>query len=173
MSTKYFKGTAAAMLLMSIAAMTPVMAAETSTAATGDFSLTVFHTNDTHANLATTAERAALVKRLKAEKPYNVLLDAGDVFSGTLYFNEFEGQADLAIMNYLGYDAMTFGNHEFDLGGSAEGHKALADFIRGAEFPFVAANVDFSADATFEDLQSKTLPKRRTTEKSITESSKK
>ena len=68
MSTKYFKGTAAAMLLMSTAAMTPVMAAETSTAATGDFSLTVFHTNDTHANLATTAERAALVKRLKAGK---------------------------------------------------------------------------------------------------------
>ena len=160
MSTKYFKGTAAAMLLMSTAAMTPVMAAETSTAATGDFSLTVFHTNDTHANLATTAERAALVKRLKAEKPYNVLLDAGDVFSGTLYFNEFEGQADLAIMNYLGYDAMTFGNHEFDLGGSAEGHKALADFITGAEFPFVAANVDFSADATFEDLQSKTVTEK-------------
>ena len=73
MSTKYFKGTAAAMLLMSTAAMTSVMAAETSTAATEDFSLTVFHTNDTHANLATTAERAALVKRLKDEKPYNVL----------------------------------------------------------------------------------------------------
>ena len=125
MTTKYFKGTAAAMLLMSVAATTPVLAAETPTAATGDFSLTVFHTNDTHANLATTAERAALVKKLKAEKPYNVLLDAGDVFSGTLYFNEFEGQADLAIMNYLGYDAMTFGNHEFDLGGSEEGHKHL------------------------------------------------
>ena len=68
MSTKYFKGTAAAMLLMSTAAMTPVMAAETSTAATGDFSLTVFHTNDTHANLATTAERAALVKKIERRK---------------------------------------------------------------------------------------------------------
>ncbi|MCG7336475.1 5'-nucleotidase C-terminal domain-containing protein [Sporosarcina sp. ACRSM] len=157
MTTKYFKGTAAAMLLMSIAATTPVLAAETPVAATGDFSLTVFHTNDTHANLTTTAERAALVKKLREEKPYNVLLDAGDVFSGTLYFNEFQGQADLAIMNYLGYDAMTFGNHEFDLGGSSEGHKALADFVKGAKFPFVAANVDFSADTQFDGLQTKDI----------------
>lgn len=157
MTTKYFKGTAAAMLLMSIAATTPALAAETPVAATGDFSLTVFHTNDTHANLATTAERAALVKELRAEKPYNVLLDAGDVFSGTLYFNEFQGQADLAIMNYLGYDAMTFGNHEFDLGGSSEGHKALANFVKGAKFPFVSANVDFSADAHFDGLQTKDI----------------
>ena len=154
---KYVKSTAAAMLLLSTAAITPVMAAETPVAATGDFSMTVFHTNDTHANLNTTAERAALVKKLKEEKPYNVLLDAGDVFSGTLYFNEFEGQADLAIMNYLGYDAMTFGNHEFDLGGSAAGHKALADFIKGAKFPFVGANTDFSADTLFDGLQSKTV----------------
>jgi len=157
MSTKYFKSTAAAMLLLSSAAITPVMAAETPVAATGDFSMTVLHTNDTHANLATTAERAALVKKLKKENPYNVLLDAGDVFSGTLYFNEFEGQADLAVMNYLGYDAMTFGNHEFDLGASAKGHKALVDFIKGAKFPFVGANTDFSADPLFNGLQSKTV----------------
>ncbi|MEK5071561.1 5'-nucleotidase C-terminal domain-containing protein [Sporosarcina sp. FSL K6-1508] len=154
---KYFKSTAATMLLLSTAAITPVMAAETPVSATGDFSLTVLHTNDTHANLATTAERAALVKKLREEKPYNVLLDAGDVFSGTLYFNEFEGQADLAVMNYLEYDAMTFGNHEFDLGGSADGHKALADFIKGAKFPFISANTDFSADPLFEGLQFKTV----------------
>ncbi|KAA0966856.1 multifunctional 2',3'-cyclic-nucleotide 2'-phosphodiesterase/5'-nucleotidase/3'-nucleotidase [Sporosarcina sp. ANT_H38] len=157
MSTKYFKCTATAMLLLSLSAITPVIAAETPVSATGDFSLTVLHTNDTHANLASTAERAALVKKLKAEKPYNVLLDAGDVFSGTLYFNEFKGQADLAVMNYLEYDAMTFGNHEFDLGTSAEGHKALADFIKGAKFPFVGANTNFSADPLFDGLQSKTI----------------
>ncbi|WP_255551371.1 5'-nucleotidase C-terminal domain-containing protein [Sporosarcina sp. E16_8] len=157
MSIKYSKSTIAATLLLSSVAITPVMAAETPVAATGDFSMTVLHTNDTHANLATTAERAALVKKLKKEKPYNVLLDAGDVFSGTLYFNEFKGQADLAVMNYLGYDAMTFGNHEFDLGSSAEGHKALVDFIKGAKFPFVGANTDFSADPLFDGLQSRTV----------------
>ena len=157
MSSKYFKGTAAALLLLSTIAVTPVLAAETPVAATGDFSLTVLHTNDTHANLKTTAERAALVKKLKEDHPYNVLLDAGDVFSGTLYFNEFLGKADLAVMNYLGYDAMTFGNHEFDLGLSADGHKALADFVKGAKFPFVSSNVDFTADALFDGLQSRTV----------------
>ena len=44
---------------------------------------------------------------------------------------------------------MTFGNHEFDLGSSAEGHQALVDFIKGAKFPFVSANVDFSKDDKF------------------------
>ncbi|WP_342513060.1 5'-nucleotidase C-terminal domain-containing protein [Sporosarcina sp. FSL K6-1522] len=154
MSTKYFKGTAAAMLLFSTAAITPAVASADTTT---DFSLTVLHTNDTHANLGTTAERAALVNKLRAEHPYNVLLDAGDVFSGTLFFNEFKGQADLAVMNYLQYDAMTFGNHEFDLGGSKEGHQALADFVKNAKFPFVSANTDFSADSLFDGLQSKTV----------------
>lgn len=157
MSMKYFKGAAAALLLFSVGSLTPANAAETPTATTDGFKMTVFHTNDTHSNLATTAERGALVKKLRKENPYNVLLDAGDVFSGTLYFNEFEGRADLAVMNYLEYDAMTFGNHEFDLGGSDEGHKALADFIKGAKFPFVSSNVDFSADSLFKGLQSRTV----------------
>ena len=65
------------------------------------------------------------VKEVRTEKPDALLLNAGDVFSGTLYFNEFLGQADLEFMNLMKVDAMTFGNHEFDLGSSAEGHKAL------------------------------------------------
>lgn len=115
--------------------------------------MTIFHTNDTHAHVETAGQRAALVKQLRSTHPNNLLLDAGDVFSGTLYFNEWKGQADLEIMNYLQYDAMTFGNHEFDLGLSPEGHGALADFVKGAKFPFVSANVDFSNDALFEGLQ--------------------
>lgn len=122
-------------------------------AAVGDFDLTIMHTNDTHANLGSVAKRAGLIKTIRAEKTNSLLLDAGDVFSGTLYFNEFKGQADLALMNYMGYDAMTFGNHEFDLGKSGDGHKALADFVRGAEFPFVSANTNFSADPLFDGLQ--------------------
>ena len=56
-------------------------------------------------------------------------------------------------MNLAGYDVMTFGNHEFDLGSSPEGHKALADFIKGAKFPFVSSNVDFSADENLRVIQ--------------------
>src|SRR5690606_7804880 len=85
--------------------------------------------------------------------PNNLLLDAGDVFSGTLYFNTFQGQADLAFMNLMQYDAMTFGNHEFDLGSSAEGHSALAEFVGGADFPFVASNVDVSQDTYLAPLE--------------------
>jgi 5'-nucleotidase / UDP-sugar diphosphatase len=119
----------------------------------GPFNLSIMHTNDTHGHIEDVAKRATAIEEVRAEKPDSLLLDAGDVFSGTLYFNEFLGQADLEFMNYLGYDAMTFGNHEFDLGASPEGHKALADFIKGAEFPFVSANVDFTKDELFTGLQ--------------------
>lgn len=107
------------------------------------------HFNDTHAHLDNAAKRVTAVNEVRAAKPNSLLLDAGDVFSGTLYFNEFQGQADLEFMNLMKVDAMTFGNHEFDLGSSSEGHKALADFIKAANFPFVSANVDFSKDELF------------------------
>lgn len=117
-----------------------------------DFSLTIMHTNDTHAHLDSVAKRVTAINEIRKDNPSNVLLDAGDVFSGTLYFNEFKGQADLEFMNMMGYDAATFGNHEFDLGSSAEGHQSLVDFIKGANFPFVSANVDFSKDDKFKGL---------------------
>ncbi len=110
------------------------------------------HSNDTHANLANIARKVTAVKEVRAKKPNALLLDAGDVFSGTLYFNEFKGQADLAFMNLMKYDVMTFGNHEFDLGATPEGHQALVDFIKGSQFPFVSSNVDFSKDTKFTGL---------------------
>ena len=63
---------------------------------------------------------------------YALLIDAGDVFTGTLYYNEFQGLADLEFMNLMGYDVMTFGNHEFDSGSAPEGHQLLADFVKEA-----------------------------------------
>ncbi|MGE7780538.1 5'-nucleotidase C-terminal domain-containing protein [Peribacillus sp. NPDC097264] len=116
------------------------------------FNLSLMHTNDTHAHLDNVAKRVTAVKEVRASKPKALLIDAGDVFSGTLYFNEFKGQADLQFMNLMKYDVMTFGNHEFDLGSSEEGHQALADFIKGAKFPFVSSNVDFSKDDKFKGL---------------------
>jgi len=116
------------------------------------FNLSLMHFNDTHAHLDNAAKRVTAVKEVRAKKPNALLLDAGDVFSGTLYFNEFLGQADVEFMNLMKVDAMTFGNHEFDLGSSVEGHKALADFIKAAKFPFVSSNVDFSNDKLFDGL---------------------
>ncbi|MFS0780427.1 bifunctional metallophosphatase/5'-nucleotidase [Bacillus sp. 1P06AnD] len=112
--------------------------------------MTVMHTNDTHANLDNVARTITAIKQVRAERPYNVLLSAGDVFSGTLYFNKYKGQADLEFMNLAGYDAMTFGNHEFDLGS-----EPLAPFVKNAKFPFVSANVDFSQDLLMKELQRK------------------
>lgn len=106
------------------------------------FDLTIMHTNDTHANLDNIAKRVTAVKQVREENSNALLLDAGDVFSGTLYFNEFNGLADLEFMNLLGYDAMTFGNHEFD-----KGTETLANFVNNAQFPFVSANVNFENDA--------------------------
>ena len=115
-----------------------------------NFKLSIMHTNDSHANLDNIAKTVTAVKEVRTEKPNSLLLNAGDVFSGTLYFTEFKGQADLQFMNLMKYDAMTFGNHEFDLG--LEGHQALVDFIKGAQFPFVSSNVNFEADEKFTGL---------------------
>lgn len=125
-----------------------------------DFSIGLLHTNDTHANLDKAAKRSTVIKELRASykadgKP-SLLLDAGDVFSGSLYFNKFRGQADLELMNYMKYDLMTFGNHEFDLG-DQDNHQALQDFVTNAKFPFISANVDFSKNELLAGLQSKTI----------------
>ncbi|AOZ94699.1 multifunctional 2',3'-cyclic-nucleotide 2'-phosphodiesterase/5'-nucleotidase/3'-nucleotidase [Paenibacillus crassostreae] len=121
--------------------------AEADVTVSHSWNLTVMHTNDTHAHLADVARRATLTKQVRNEVANSLLLDAGDVFSGDLYFTKWAGQADLEFMNYLGYDAMTFGNHEFD-----SGTKILADFVSKAKFPLLTSNVDFSADANISPL---------------------
>lgn len=116
------------------------------------FTLSLMHVNDTHANTQQAPKRLTAIKEVRAEKPSALLIDAGDVFSGTLYFNEFKGQADLELMKLMDYDVMTFGNHEFDLGSTPEGHKALSEFIQKSNFPFVSANADFSKDVNLKGL---------------------
>lgn len=113
------------------------------------FELSILHVNDTHAHVEAFPQLMTAVNEARASRENSLLLHAGDVFSGTLFFNEFLGQADLEFMNAMNFDAMTFGNHEFDLGGSDEGHKALTEFVKGAKFPLITANVDFSKDPLF------------------------
>lgn len=124
--------------LLSGAAFGTAKAAET-TASAEKFELRVLHTNDTHAHLDNIARRVTAVN--EARNDSTLLLDAGDVFSGTLYYNQFNGLADLFFMNKLNYDAMTFGNHEFD-----KGPEGLVEFVKAAKFPFVSANIDFSKE---------------------------
>jgi 2',3'-cyclic-nucleotide 2'-phosphodiesterase (5'-nucleotidase family) len=108
----------------------------------GPFKLSLMHTNDTHAHLDNIPRLFTAVEQIRSESKNHLLLNAGDVFSGTLFFNKYLGQADLEFMNQLQYDAMTFGNHEFDKDSSV-----LADFIKNAEFPFVSSNIQFENDA--------------------------
>ncbi|MBD3922391.1 5'-nucleotidase C-terminal domain-containing protein [Paenibacillus sp. PR3] len=112
---------------------------------TNAFELRVLHTNDTHAHLDNIARRVTAIKQARNDN--TLLLDAGDVFSGTLYFNKYDGLADLWFMNELGYDAMTFGNHEFD-----KGPAVLKTFINNASFPFVSSNIDYGTDKDLSPL---------------------
>ncbi|MER2000735.1 MAG: 5'-nucleotidase C-terminal domain-containing protein, partial [Lysinibacillus sp.] len=129
-----------------------VVRAENTSTSTEDVNVTIMHTNDAHANTQNYPKLATAVNEVRAENKDALLIDAGDVFSGTLFFNTFEGQADIALMNYIGYDVMTIGNHEFDLGSSPEGHKAFKEFVEAAKFPFVSSNVDMSKDKLLKGL---------------------
>ena len=113
--------------------------------------ITILHTNDTHsqiepfdtshhkfANKGGVARRASLVQKVRKENPNTLLLDAGDIFQGTTYFNYFGGEIEFKLMSLLKYDAATMGNHDFD--NSIEGfHHQLPN----ANFDFVCANYDF------------------------------
>ncbi len=112
-----------------------------------NFSLTIMHVNDSHARVNQYPKLTTAVQSIRVQNPNALLLDAGDVFSGTDYFTRFQGQADLFFMNYLNYDAMTIGNHEFDKGASV-----LAEFIKRTKFPVVNANANFSTNAALAPL---------------------
>ena len=84
------------------------------------------------------ARRATLVDRIRKENPNTLLLDAGDIFQGTPYFNYFGGELEFKLMSMLKYDVATIGNHDFD--NSIEG---LYKQLPNANFDFVSANYDF------------------------------
>jgi len=118
------------------------------------FTLTIMHTNDEHAahdpdnnGDGGAARQATVVDQIRAEVENSLLLDGGDRFTGTLYHVQYRGQDNAMIMNALGYDAMTLGNHEFD-----DGDDVLAAFINALDFPVVTANVDFSRSSVLAGL---------------------
>jgi 5'-nucleotidase len=113
--------------------------------------ITILHTNDTHShiepfkpnhprnpNQGGIARRATLIKHIRNENKNTLLLDAGDIFQGTPYFNYFGGELEFKLMSKLKYDVATIGNHDFD--NSIDG---LYTQLPNAKFDFVSANYDF------------------------------
>lgn len=112
--------------------------------------LTILHTNDVHSRiepfesgkykgLGGAAKRAGLIQKIRTEVENVLLLDAGDIFQGTPYFNYFGGELEFKLMEQMGYDAATIGNHDFDAG--IEGlHQQLPHI----SFSLLSSNYDFS-----------------------------
>ena len=114
----------------------------------------ILHTNDTHScilplnkNLADTAvagrggflRRVAMIRDERKQKPDLLLFDSGDFSQGSPYYTLFRGDVEIDLMNRMGYDAVTIGNHEFDYG-----LENMARLFRRANFPIVCANYDFT-----------------------------
>lgn len=125
--------------------------------------LTILHTNDTHSRLEPfpmdgsrnqgmggVAARAELISRIRQEEEQVLLLDAGDIFQGTPYFNIYKGEPEIKAMTMMGYDACTIGNHDFDAG-----MENLANQLtRHAAFPMLVCNYDFTGTP----MENKTKP---------------
>ena len=131
---------------------TPIPSTPSPTPAPEPYKLTILHTSENHGHWEAVeiskvsqggiARRATLVNKLRAEVANTLLLDSGDISQGTLYFTQYRGSEGRDLYNLLGYDAVVMGNHDFDVG-----PKLLADnFLSGAKYSVVLANVDFSAE---------------------------
>lgn len=132
--------------------------------------LVILHTNDTHScimplnpNLADTAlagrggflRRMALIEDERAKTPGLLLIDSGDFSQGSLYYNFYKGEVEVELMNRMGYDVATIGNHEFDFG-----LENMARIFRMAKFPIVCANYDFTGTSVEGLVKPYTIIKR-------------
>ncbi len=114
--------------------------------------ITILHTNDVHsrlepfpmdsgrnAGLGGVATRAAIINQIRLEVDNVLLLDAGDMFQGTPYFNVYKGEPEIKAMSMMQYDAATMGNHDFD-----GGIENFAVQLQHASFPILMCNYDFT-----------------------------
>lgn len=121
-------------------------------AAAGTTRLTILHTNDVHSRLdpfpmdgsrnqglGGVASRATLIQQIRQQNEHVLLLDAGDIFQGTPYFNLYLGEPEIKAMSALGYDACTMGNHDFDAGVDN-----FARQLKHANFACIVSNYDFT-----------------------------
>jgi 5'-nucleotidase len=118
--------------------------------------LTILHTNDVHSRLdpfpmdgsrnaghGGVAARAALINKIRQEEEHVLLLDAGDIFQGTPYFNIFKGEPELKAMQMMGYDAVIMGNHDFDAGLENFAEK----LVTHGKMPVLMSNYGFEGTA--------------------------
>ena len=153
---KFIQDTGATLLASSLLPLSSVAAAEPVQ------KLTILHTNDVHSRLEPfpmdgsrnqglggVAARAALIAKIRQEEEQVLVLDAGDIFQGTPYFNIYKGEPEIKAMSAMRYDAATMGNHDFDLG-----MENFATQLKHASFPILISNYDFSGT----ELEGKTKP---------------
>lgn len=113
--------------------------------------ITILHTNDVHSHIDPIqadnignihiggfARRKTYIDIVRNEVDNLLVLECGDMFQGTPYFNIYKGKLEIELMNKMGIDAVTIGNHEFD-----NGLDELYKRIKEANFPFLNANYDF------------------------------
>jgi 2',3'-cyclic-nucleotide 2'-phosphodiesterase (5'-nucleotidase family) len=126
-----------------------------------EINLTILHVNDTHGHIVPYLDKSVdserqvsgaeyLAKMVELERAANpegtILLSAGDMFQGTPISNLFHGKPVIEIMNFMHYDAMALGNHEFDWG-----QDVLQTIISSASFPVVSANIQKAAAGIFRE----------------------
>ncbi|MFV0290446.1 MAG: bifunctional metallophosphatase/5'-nucleotidase [Mangrovibacterium sp.] len=113
--------------------------------------LTILHTNDIHCHIDPFNEGAnvgkggmprlsGIINAIRSEEDNVMLLDSGDMFQGTPYFNTYKGELIFRVMSKMGYQASTIGNHELD-----NGLERLVRSMQHAKFPIINSNYDFSA----------------------------
>ena len=149
--------------------------------ASADYSLTVLHTNDFHARFEPiskydsgcsaedntagdcfggSARLVTAVADAKARSNNAILVDGGDQFQGSLFYTYYKGKASAEMMNKMGYDAMTVGNHEFD-----DGPEVLRGFMDTVDFPILMSNADVSGEPLLADVLKKSTILERGGEK--------
>ena len=137
-------------------------------AASADYTITILHTNDFHDRFEPinrfdstckpednaegkcfggAARVVTAINDAKARHDNWLLVDAGDQFQGTLFFQYYKGDVQAEVMNTIGYDAMAVGNHEFN-----NGPEGLAAFVKKVNFPVLMSNADFSAEGMLDGL---------------------
>lgn len=146
-----------------------------------DYKLTILHTNDFHARFEPiskydsgcsseknaegkcfggSARLVTAIKDARARAGNSILVDGGDQFQGTLFYTYYKGKLTAEMMNTLGYDGMTVGNHEFD-----DGPEVLRGFMDAVEFPVLMSNADVSREPHLADVLKKSTVIERGGEK--------
>ncbi len=131
-------------------------------AATSNTNLVILHTNDVHSRLEPfpmdggrnqglggVAARAELIGKIRSENEHVLLLDSGDIFQGTPFFNIYKGEPEIKAMSMMGYDASIMGNHDFDAG-----IENFALQLQHANFPIIMCNYNFNGTP----METKHLP---------------